>query len=82
MSQKKSKKQLVVNTKDFLGGIQALNIFYEEKMAAFEAIRQQYGEQHPATIAMLEELDILGNILNFFSGLVQGQVKPEGEHFN
>ena len=84
MSQKKIKrrKKLVVDTKDFLGGIQALNVFYEEKVAAFEANRNQYGDQHPATISMLEEMDMLSNIISFFSGLVEGQVKSEGDILN
>ena len=84
MSQKKNKqrRRVVVDSKDFLAGIQALTIFYEEKVEAFSAIREQYGEQHPATIAMLEEMETLGNILNFFSGLVGTQLKGEGENLN
>ena len=84
MSQKKRKqrKRVVVDTKDLLAGIQALTIFYEEKVEAFTAIREQYGEQHPATIAMLEEMDTLGNILNFFTELVGTQLKGEGGNLN
>lgn len=83
MSQTKNKKQkrhVVVETKDLLAGIQALTIFYEEKVEAFTQIKAQFGDEHPATQAMMDELDTLGNILNFFTGLTGTQLK--GEHFN
>lgn len=79
---RKVKKNVVVDTKDLLAAIQALTIFYEQKVQAFTAIREEYGEDHPATAALYEEIDTLGNILNFFTGLVGEQVKRDGEHFN
>lgn len=84
MSQKKNKqpKKLSINTKDFLAGTQALNIFYEEKVATLESLKNQLGEDHPAYFTLLEEIDNLANILNFFSSMVNGQVNGEGEHLN
>ena len=82
MSQTKTKKHVVIEIEKFLGGIQALNVFNSEKVEAFTQIREQYGDQHPATLAMLDELDTLSNIINFFSELTGTQIKGEGEHFN
>lgn len=79
---KKQKKHVVIDTKDLLGGIQALTIFYEEKVEAFTQIKAQYGDDHPATQAMFDEIETLGNIVNFFTGLTGTQLKGEGEHFN
>lgn len=82
MSQKKIKKRVSVDSKDFLAGIQALNVFYEQKSNDFLVIKQQFGDEHPATLAVFEELNTLGDILNHFSTLVGDQMKGEGENFN
>lgn len=81
MSQKRI-KNVVVDAKDLLAGIQALTIFYEDKVTTFSMIKEQYGEQDPATIALLEEVTTLSDILNFFTSLAGGQLKRNGEHFN
>ena len=83
MSQKKvsKPKTVIVNRKNLLAAIQALTIFYEDKSNAFLAIKTEFGDEHPATIAMFEELDTLGNILNFITSLMNE--KPEGtESYN
>ena len=80
MSQKKA--NIVVDTKELLVGIQALTIFYENKMSVYTVVREQYGEDNPATIELLEEVTTLSDILNFFTGLAGDQLKGEGEQFN
>ena len=82
MSQKKNKKNVVVDTKDMLAGIQALTVFYEQKVNDFSAIKEQFGEQHPATIQVLEEMTTLSDILNHFSNLVGDQIKNENGTLN
>jgi hypothetical protein len=82
MSQTKIRKRVGIDTKDFLAGIQALTVFYEQKANDFLAIKEQFGEEHPATISVLEELTTLSDILNHFSTLVGDQLKGEGENFN
>lgn len=82
MSQKKARKNVIVDTKDMLAGIQALTVFYEQKVEDFTAIRDQFGDEHPATIQVLEEMTTLGDILNHFSNLVVGQIQGEGEGLN
>ena len=82
MSQTKHKKRVSVNTKELLAGIQALTIFYEEKTDAFIDIKEEYGNEHPATIALFEEVNTLGDILNYFSSLVGDQLKNNGERYN
>lgn len=82
MSQKKIRKRVTIDTKDFLAGIQALTVYYEQKSVDFLVIKEQFGENHPATISVFEELNTLGDILNHFSTLVGDQIKGEGENFN
>lgn len=82
MSQKKTKKRVVIDTEQFLAGVQALNIFYSEKVEAYTQIREQYGDDNPVTLAMYDEIETLGNILNFLSELTGTQLKGEGEHLN
>lgn len=82
MSQVKPKKLTTVNTKDFLAGIQALNIFYEEKTNAFIEFKEQYGENHPVVEQLLEELNTLSDLLNFFSSLAGDQLQNGGDHYN
>lgn len=82
MSQKKTKKRVIVETNDMLAGIQALTVFYEQKVQAFAAIREEFGDDDPVTMTIFEEVETLGNILNHFSNLVGDQLKGEGESFN
>ena len=83
MSQKKSKRErhVVIKRKDFLAGIQALTIYYEDRTNVFLSVKQQFGDEHPATIEMFQELTDLGNIVNFLSGLVN-EKPPDTGNFN
>ena len=82
MSQKKSRKNVVVDTKDMLAGIQALTVFYEQKVQDFAAIKEQFGEMHPASVQVFEELTTLGDILSHFSNLVGDQLKDDNGNLN
>jgi hypothetical protein len=74
----KIRDNLVINKKEFLDGMKALAIFHEEKMNTFIAIRQDLGDEHPATQQMFDEIDNLSNILTYFSSLL----KPYNKNFD
>jgi hypothetical protein len=84
MSQKKLKKRernVVIKRKDFLAGIQALTVYHQDRTNVFLSVKEQFGDQHPATLEMFQEITDLGNILNFLTGLIN-ETNSNTETFN
>lgn len=78
---KKASKNIIIKRKEFLAGIQALAIYYEERTNFFISVKQQFGDDHPAVQDLLQELNDLGNIVSFFSDLVN-ENQPNTGKFN
>jgi len=81
MSQKKRKKNVVVDSKEFLAGIQALTIYYERKVQEYTQVKMQLNDER-INESMLEDLEILGDVLNHLTTLVGDQLKNEGDSLN
>lgn len=73
---KKPSDHIIVRKKDLLAGIQALTVFYEDETNTYVAIKNDLGDQHPATVQLSERIQTLGNIIDFLSDLVQ-EKKPQ-----
>lgn len=81
-NKKKPNVNFVIDKKEFLAGLQALTIYCEDKTNTYIAIRDDLGEDHPATQQLLEEVSTVSDILNYFSTIIKSQNDGSGEHFN
>jgi hypothetical protein len=80
MSSNKRKKKsphIIIKRKDFLAGIQALTVYYEDETNTYVAIRKDLGAEHPATVQLNERIQTLGNIIDFLSDLIKEKTKND-----
>lgn len=81
-SNKREKKNFLVDRKSFLAGVRALTIFLQDKTNVYLQVREDLGEEHPAVKEMKEELNMLESMVNFFSELVKDQNVGDKGHYN